>query len=187
MNNDPVKTMRLFFMDNQHAWPKGVDLAGDLVIWPDQGIYPQSAPVALCSHPNFDGRILVQAATRTILVTFCPDAVTQADVSNQINSRKRPEQYRVAVDALVQRIMLWREAAGLAGKPSDDIHPMTLLKWLATACPDEAKVLRAALQVLLGLPKVIGKLDEDGVKNAFTNADDMLSALDGALTLKSGG
>lgn len=190
MNTDPVKTMRLFFMDNQHAWPKDVDLAGDLVIWPDQGLYPTGTPVSMCSHPNFDGRIVVQAATHTILVTFCKDAKTSDDIKNIMSNRKRPEQYRVAVDALVQRIMLWRKAKEFSddpAAPTDDIHPMTLLKWLATACPDEAKVLHAALQVLLGLPMVFKRLDEEGVKNAYTNADEMLSALDGALTLKGGG
>lgn len=188
MNNTPVKTMRLFFMDNQHAWPKDVDLAGDLVIWPDSGLYPAGTPVSMCSHPSYEGRIIVQAMTHTILVTFCAGAKGQSDIKDIMSSRKRPEQYRIAVDALVQRIMLWRAASSTHPTgPSDDIHPMTLLKWMATACQPEAKIMRAALQVLMQTPGAFKMLEAEGVQHAFTGADEMLSALDGALTLKAGG
>ena len=177
---EPAKSMRLFFIDNQGLWPENTQLAGDFVIWPDTGVYPTAQPVSLASHPSFDGKIVVQAGSQSIIVTFCPGAKDQVEVRKQLSARglaNRPEQYRVAVDAIIQRIMLWRNDRE-SGEIRDDAHPFALMEWMKKAHAEETKVYLAALKLLLANTDAINALKAEGLPDAWDIADSMASALE---------
>lgn len=72
--SSPLKSMKLFFIDNQVSWSDKAVLAGDLVLWPDDNKYPAFVPVASAKHPNFDGTIVVLAGNRHIIVSLCEGA-----------------------------------------------------------------------------------------------------------------
>lgn len=176
----PVKSMRLFFIDNQGLWPDGTQLAGDFVIWPDTGVYPTAQPVSLAGHPSFAGKIVVQAGSQSIIVTFCPGAKDVADCRKQLSARgleNRPEQYRVAVDAIIQRIMLWRNDRQ-SGEIRDDAHPFALMEWMKKAHHEETKVYLKALKLLLANTEAINELRAEGLTDAWDIADSMASALE---------
>lgn len=177
---EPVKSMRLFFIDNQGLWPQGTQLAGDFVIWPDTGVYPTAQPVSLASHPSFDGKIVVQAGSQSIIVTFCPGATNVEECRKQLSARgleNRPEQYRVAVDGIIQRLMLWRNDRS-PGEIRDDAHPFSLLEWMKTHHPEEARILHTALKLLLKAGAPIEELGKGGINNVWDKADSMASALE---------
>ncbi len=144
----PIKSMELFLIDNQQVWGKGAKLVGDFIVWPDDGIYPSYAPVGILTHPNYDGRIVVQAGNRGIVVSFCAGAKDGKDCQRILSAKDRPEQYRIAIDALV--------LAG-AGTASDlkevgghehqqGVNVLALVAWLAKSAPPEAAVMAEALR-----------------------------------------
>jgi len=154
--SDAVKSMGLFFIDNQGIWPEGAVLAGDLVLWPDDGKYPAFAPVAAATHPNYDGTVVVQAGNRGLVISFCAGARDGAAVRKSMSAKgdAGPEQYRIAVDGIVQRIMLWRAGKEKA-EGRTDVHPFALLEWMCKANPREAAILQKALLLLLAKPEPI--------------------------------
>ncbi len=180
-----IKSMELFAIDNQQVWGKGAKLIGDYVVWPDDGIYPSFAPVGILTHPNFDGRVVVQAGNRGIVVTFCPKAKNPDDCKRQLGAKERPEQYRLALEALVHRLVLAGAGtdADLSVEPvpshGKGLDPLALIAWLAKASPKEAAVVEAALKafasnpvpVAYGKPEDLTSLLKD---DAYQVADDML-------------
>lgn len=153
-STDPLKSMKLFFIDNQGGWPDTAVLAGDLVLWPDEGKYPAFTPIASAKHPAFDGTVIVQAGNRGLIVTLCAGANTMPEVRTAMSAKGAgaPEQYRIAVDAIVHRIMLWR---ALDKQEQSSVHPFALLQWLQTAHPKEAAVIQKALKQLYAKPEAV--------------------------------
>lgn len=157
-----IKSMELFFIDNQAAWPPGTQLVGDLVVARDDGKYPSFQAVASAKHPNFDGLIITQAGNRGILVTFCAGARNAEEVRKimSLKGRHAPEQYRIAVDAIVHRMMLWREDQA-AHKVDNRVHPFALLQWLQASHPAEASVIQRALKRFYAKPEAV-PFEKDG-------------------------
>lgn len=176
--SDPLKSMKLFFIDNQAGWPEEAVLAGDLVLWPDDGKYPSFTPVASAKHPAFDGQIIVQAGNRGLIISLCPGAVSMQDVRRILSAKGElgPEQYRVAVDAIVHRLMLYRAA----GPETDAVHPFALLQWMQKANPMEAAIIQKALKLLYAKPEGIAYPTADG-SNAFLNRELVHQEVEGML------
>ncbi len=165
---DPIKSMAVFFIDNRQAWPENAHLHGNLVLWPDTGKYPTFTPVALAEHPQFDGKIVVQAGNRGIVVSLVAGAQSANDVQKGM-SAKGVEQYRIAVDSIIQAIMLMRadsEGGGAA-------HPISLLTMLRNT--PEGVVISEAVRGWLRDPR-LESLTEPAAK-AFERAEDILEAL----------
>lgn len=191
----PIKSMELFLIDNQQAWGKGSKLVGDLIVWPDTGVYPSYAPVGILTHPNFNGRAVVQAGNRGIVVTFCPGAKDGEDCRRQLSSKEtRPEQYRISIEALVHRLVLagGGTAADLHEVHSRDhqagVEPLALIAWLTKAAPKEAAVLERALTAFCKNPQGIaygpgGEAPELTAQEACQEADSMLTTIHETLRL----
>ena len=158
------KPMRTFFIDNQGMWPTYAMLAGDLVFWKDTGKYPNYVPIAIASHPDYNGRIVLMAGTRGIVIAFCPEAMDAEGVRRCL-SGGMDEKYRIAVDAIIHRMMIWRAA----GEGRGDANPLALLNWLRASSPADAEVLAKGLRLLLKDPKT---------KEDWEKADEMLTSLD---------
>ena len=150
----PIKNMRMFFIDNQAGWPADAVLAGDLVIWPDDTKYPSFVPVASARHPAFDGQVIVQAGARRLIVSLCPGAKDAMDVRRIMSAKgaRGPEQYQVAIDGIVQRVMLHRASS----EGSDNqVHPFALLQWMQRSHPKEAAIIQKALKLLYAKPEAV--------------------------------
>ncbi len=152
--NESVKAMPLFFIDNQKSWPKSAQLLSDLVFWPDDGIYPSYTPIASARLPGFDGLVIAQAGNLGLVVTFLPGVgkdgkAIQAAMSNK---KERPEQYRIAVDSIIQRLALMRVNQD-AGVQQDSVHPFSLLSWLAKSHSKEGAILVDALTAYMKAPE----------------------------------
>jgi len=170
------KAMELFFIDNQQVWPEGTRQAGDLAVWEDhQGVYPSFMPITMANHPNFDGKIVVSAGTGSILIGFYPGAKSADDVRRMIKKHEPILQYRVAVEAFIQRMVL----DIMGGTPNDNADPIALLTWMVRNHKDESTVVMAALQNLLQNPEALKATQEhmSGVDPAFTHAEEMLSSM----------
>jgi len=156
-DDDKPKSMELFFIDNQCAFGKGAKLLGDYVVWVDDGYFPSFAPVSLATHPNFNGKVVVTAGNRGIVVTFCKGATDQADVRRIMSLKDRPEQYRIAIDAIVHRLVLAgagsdRDLSPEVGHHGQGVEPLALMAWLVRSAPKEAMVIAAALDAYLRQP-----------------------------------
>lgn len=184
----PIKSMELFTIDNQQVWGKGARLVGDYVVWPDQGIYPSYAPVGVLTHPNYDGKVVVQAGNRGIVVTFCPSARDQNDCRRILSAKERPEQYRLAVDAIVHRLILAGAGTDKDLSPSvsashgSGLDPLAVMAWLARSAPKEAAVVEAALKAFAKSPQPVGYGKPEDMtallkEDAYQAADDMLVTL----------
>lgn len=138
------KSMPVFFIDNQGLWPKGAKLLTDIVVSPDAGKYPTFIPVAAAEHPNYNGKVVVMAGNRGIVVSFVPGAQSSDDVRKSL-SKGNCEQYRIAVDAIIHRLVLMREETEGGGAA----HPLALLNMLATQDPVAAQVLVDALKTFM--------------------------------------
>ncbi len=171
-----IKSMPVFFIDNQQLWPKGAELHGNMVLWPDGGKYPGMAGIAIASHPEFEGKIVAQAGNRTILITFVPDANTQAEIRAKMSAKEPLEQYRVAVDGLVHAIMLKRANAEGGG----DCHPLELLTMLAKTSPLDAAILVQALKKWLRDPTPGAPNDANTQAAMVQSAEEMVGALKGS-------
>lgn len=145
-----IKSMPVFFIDNRQAWPEAAILLKNLVVWPDIGVYPSSTPVAIADHPCYDGKILVQAGNRSLVVSFIQGARNQNDV--RLGLQKQPEQYRIAVDSIIHAILIMKNELA-AGAVANDVHPFTLLNLLKDT--PEGEVLRLALKQMLGTESAI--------------------------------
>lgn len=138
---DDIKSMPVFFLDNKHMWSSEAILLKNLVLWPDGGKYPTFKPVSIARHPQFDGMITVLAGNRRIVVTFLPGVESQAEIPKAMNLH--PEQYCIAIEAIVHAIMVHKaEADGVIGG-SGDINALTVLN--AIKGMPEAQLLRDAL------------------------------------------
>lgn len=185
---DQPKSMRLFFIDNQGSWPPGARQVGDLVVWPDTGKYPTYAPIAFGKHPNFDGVFVVQAGNRGVLVSFAHGVKEQGkDLADAMSGKgKQVTQIRIAVDALVHRLVLDMHGEAEAGH--DDADPLALLSWLATAPKSKlhaivlATVLRGLMDDADKLALLTQRLREiDLQADAFTLVDGMLTTIEQTL------
>jgi hypothetical protein len=167
--SDVIKAMPLFFIDNQAEWPKGAELIGDLVVWPDEGMYPTFQPIASAKLAGFDGIVIVQAGSRRLVVTFLAGAHDNDSIRKAMSDKKnRPEQYCIAVDAIVQRLMLMR-TGNEAGMMQDGVHPFSLLAWLAKSHKADAEIIRDALAMYLKAP---------ASPEACARAEDMRHSID---------
>jgi hypothetical protein len=152
---DGIKSMPVFFLDNKHMWPESAVLLKNLVLWPDSGKYPSFAPVAVAQHPQLDGKIVVQAGNRSIVVTILPGAQSQADIRKGMSAKgaQQPEQYRIAVDALIHSVMLMKAALAAGSEAGadlggvGDINALTVLNVLKDM--PEGQLLRDALTCYL--------------------------------------
>ncbi len=194
---DIVKSMKLFFIDNQGAWPAHKDgtckaeLVGDLVLYPDDGKYPNYVPVACATHPNFDGTIVVQAGTRGLLVSFVSDATPEDNLKERFRTMKGIEQYRVAIDAVVHRIVL-HLAQRNEGTVTSEVDPLSLVAWMAASDKGRgaAHVILSALKLLM---KDVGalKLTDDYLKitknggNAFDICDALMTSIQQAVAARA--
>jgi hypothetical protein len=182
----PLKSMGLFFIDNQGAWPSDKDgtckaeMAGDLVLWPDQGKYPTYVPVAVARHPNFDGAVIVQAGNKGLVITFIKDATNDQQVRRAFATGKF-EQYRLALDAIIHRVMLWRADVD---EGSSDVGPLALMSWLAASEKGRplAMVIADCLSRLLADPAELtalkARMINAGVEaEPFTLAEEALRTL----------
>lgn len=195
---DQPKSMGLFFIDNLGAWPKGARQVGDLVVWADTGIYPTGVPIASAAHPAFDGRVVMQAVARGLVLSFVHGASTTDDVMKALSklpASATPDgakrfnvcqvtQHRVAVDAIINRVVLdmynQDDADALSAA-----HPFALLKALAAGSPKEADLLVRALKTYMRH----GDVSKDALAypQAWQDADDMLSNLEAAVSASSNG
>jgi hypothetical protein len=163
-----LKSMAVFYVDNQHMWPPTAVLLKNLVVWPDAGKYPSYTPVALANHPEFDGKIVVQAGNRGIVVSLLAGAETPEDIRASMSGK--PEQYRIAIESVVHAIMLMR--AQTEGE-RNDAHPVTLLNMLKDT--SEGANLRDALKHYLAtFPK---DADVNDALTRYGQCEDLLEAL----------
>jgi hypothetical protein len=176
-----LKSMNLFFIDNQVSWSDKAVLAGDLVLWPDDNKYPSFVPVASARHPNFDGTIVVLAGNRHIIVSLCEGAYDSAGVRKTMSAKgdAGPEQYGIAIDGIIQRVLLWRETDGGLGH-EDGVHPFALLQWMQRSHPAEAAVIRKALDQLYAKPVAFVYVTKDG-QHEFLNREQVHEHVEGML------
>lgn len=173
---DQPKSMGVFILDNQGTWPEGAEQAGDLVVWPDQGRYPTFVPIAAAKHPNFNGQVVVLAGNRGLVVAFVAGAQDLDDVRAALKSRKGVTQFRVAIDAIIHRLVL--HCMGEAGS-HDHVHPTTIFSWLATQHRREAEVVAQGLRALSKTPGIS--------QDTFETADRILETLAIAPLLRPAG
>lgn len=180
----PLKSMKLFFIDNQVSWSDKAVLAGDLVLWPDDNKYPAFVPVASAKHPNFDGTIVVLAGNRHIIVSLCEGAKDAAGVRKKMSAKgdAGPEQYGIAIDGIIQRVLLWRDPSlsSAMGGASDGVHPFALLQWMQRAHPLEAAIIRKALDQLYAKPVAFAYQAENG-KSEFIDREKVHEHVEGML------
>jgi len=179
---DTPKSMEVFFIDNQGIYPEETCKVGDLIVWPDDGAYPTYQPIAMAVHPNFDGSTVVLAGNRGLVVAFVPQARTQDDIRKSLSGKgPKPIQFRIAVDALIHRIVLWK----MEDKDfKDDCHPFALLAWLMKSQPAYGAVLIAGLKLLLKSPDAIVEVNKELAEGAgmrtyegFLLAESMLDSM----------
>lgn len=153
-----IKSMGLFYIDNQGAWPSGSQLVGDLVLWEDKGKYPTYVPVSIATHPNFDGKIVVHAGNRGLLVSFVFGAQSEKDIGQALKTMEGVAQYRIAIDAIVHRLVLHLND----GEVRNDADALSLAAWMATQSKSRpyAQVIRAALATLLANPQALSLITE---------------------------
>lgn len=182
------KAMPLFFIDNQQEWPEGAKLVGDLVLWADHGKYPNYVPVATARSPLHDGTIVVQAGNRGLIISFL-DSKNEVGIRREMSAfngkledeRTKPKQYRVAIDAIIHRLLIMRHNSD-AGMYDNGVHPFSLLAWLAKAHPKEAMVLTHALkQVLAKTTDLECAGRELPGTDAFQITEDLISTLEQGL------
>ena len=150
------KSMEMFFIDNQGTWPEHAQLIGDLIAWPDNGKFPAFIPIAMASHPDFDGRIVAMAGNRGLVISFCDGDYSDLGVRTRLSSKTNPpKQYRLAVDGIIHRLVLagagegaLREETAAHGHEAG-VHPAALLNWLCTVGKDESALIRKALRTQL--------------------------------------
>lgn len=186
MSEDP-KSMGVFFIDNRGTWPQHARLIGDLVAWEDSGKYPTSYPIASASHPAFDGRVVVQAVPRCLVISFVHEAKNAADIMASLSALPssatevgstakrvcRVTQYQLGVDAIINRMVL--ELVDAPEAHTTELHPFALLKALAFQSPADAAVLILALRAFM-------RSDAPKTPETFSRADDMMSNLRASLT-----
>ena len=189
------KSMKLFFIDNQGEWPDDADLIGDLVVWPDKGKHPTFTPVALASAADFDGKIVVMAGDRGLVVAFCAGAKDPRAVQKAM-SGPGLEQYRIGLDAIVQRLLIHRHQQatetdtvdGMAAttKRDDEVSTTSLLTWLARSNKADAGILASALRSFLKAPfaEESGLMSESTAREGWEKASELLQVLEAALATK---
>jgi hypothetical protein len=196
-DSDLIKSMRVFFIDNQGAWPTAegggskAELVGNFVVWPDPGKYPSYVPIAMAEHPHHDGKIVVMAGNRGIVLAFITGAKNADEVRVEMSKKGAPnvEQYRIAVDSLIHAVMLHRNPQK---QVTDDVDPLSLLTWMASSEKGRATsaVIANAVSDLMSNP---GKLKEltatlqahDPTADAFMTCDGILSTIQQAWAVRS--
>jgi len=183
---DIIKSMKVFFIDNQGSWPtdrSGVSkakLVGDLVFWPDRGKYPTYVPIAVATHPNYDGKIVTMAGSRGMVVSFIAGARTDDDIRSALSAMdERVDQYRVAVDALVHRMVLAIDETSRDGGlcETSEVEPLAMVAWMAGSekGKNAAAVIATALRKLLADPETLKQFHHI---DAFTVADGLLTSIE---------
>lgn len=106
------KSMEMFFVDNRATYTREAQLAGDLVLAPDEGVYPRAIPVAGASHPSFDGKIVVMAGNRTLLVAMVHGARSEKDCQKIMSAMPKSakegkvQQYSIGLDSIIHRVVM---------------------------------------------------------------------------------
>lgn len=175
---DPIKSMPVFFVDNQHMWPAGAELHKSLVVWKDEGKYPTYTPIAVADHPQFEGKVVLQAGNRGIVVSFVAGASSMADVQKGM-SAKGLEQYRISAESIVHSLMLMREQEEESA--GGDANPIALLTMLAKSSPLDAGILIQALKAWMRDPKPGAPNDASTQAAMVESAEEMTEALRAAL------
>ncbi len=173
---DPIKSMAVFFIDNQQSFPEGAKLHGSLVAWPDNGKYPSYIPVGVADHPQFSGKMVMQAGNRGLVVSLVAGAKSLEDVRKGM-SAKGLEQYRISVESILHAIMLMR--ADTEGLSEGDLHPIAILTILAKSAPKEANIIGQALTSWMRNPEMT-RIEGDQAAFVAT-AEEMRDAIDKAL------
>lgn len=192
------KPMKLFFIDNQGEWPVEAQLIGDLVVWPDKGKYPTFTPVAMASAADFDGRIVMMAGNRGLVMAFCPGAKDPRSVQKAM-SGPNLEQYRIDLTAIVQRMLIHRhqqatETDAVDGEAAvnareNEVNPAKLLTWLARSSKEDAVILINALRAFYrhpfsGEPNDLFSVED--AARAVGKAEELLQVLEAALASGDG-
>lgn len=106
------KSMEMFFVDNRATYTQEAQLAGDLVLAPDDGVYPRAIPVAGATHPSFDGKIVVLAGNRTLLVALVHGARNEKDCQRIMSAMPKSakegkvQQFTIGLDSIIHRVMM---------------------------------------------------------------------------------
>jgi hypothetical protein len=188
--------MPVFFVDNQGAWPTDdnglsqAQLVGNLVLWPDTGKYPTFQPIAMADHPQFDGKIVVMAGSRRVVMAFVKNAQSADDVRKAMTHKTEDvEQYCLAVDALIQAVMLHRLSGGPVNEVSD---PLSILAWLSASKEggDASLVIAAALNWFMKMPELVKQANNmlqrpGATPDAFMISDGIVSTLQQALAMRA--
>lgn len=174
-----LKSMPVFFIDNQNLLTEGSELIGNLVISKETPAkYPTAAMISAASVNGFDGLIVLQACTNSI-VAFIFDGKTTKDLQEirEVMTKKKPSQwpswihmYQVNAAGLIQFLALYH--TGQAG--SDDMNPYTLMDLLAAKGGKEAAIIQQSLKDFCRAPEVEGVTP----KEAFETVERLLLSWD---------
>ena len=175
-----MKSMQVFFIDNQGLLTKDAELIGNLVIskvFPPAK-FPIAAMVGQASVADFDGLIVVQAQNGAIVFNVF-DGKSKDDLEEirSIMTKKKPSawpswihQYRIDIMALIQFVALYH--AGEAG--NDEVNPYNLLDLLARKGGKESAIIRQGLRDFCRAPEV----PDVEPKEAFETAERLLLSWD---------
>jgi len=154
-----LKSMPVFFIDNQGILPDGAELVGGVVITKEPPAkYPTAAMISAATVNGFDGLIVLQACTHSI-IAFVFDGKTTKDLPaiRQIMTTQKPScwpewihMYQINAAGLIQFVALYHR--GEAG--SDEVNPYHLMDLLARRGGPEAAVMRQSLHDFCRAPEV---------------------------------
>lgn len=182
------KSQGLHYVDNSHTYPADAAMAGELVLWKDDGVYPGGVPIVLASHPSLEGRIIVQGGNRTLLVSIVFGAKDMTDVTRALsglpaNAREDEtlrrskdfwvQQYRIDLGALINRVVM-HQFNVQEGAPLSDISSLKLLTALARSEAADAAVIKVALEAAMRAPDTLNP-------EQWKLADEMASSLTAAI------
>lgn len=174
-----LKSMAVFFVDNQSLMADNAQLHQNLVFSPDEGKYPTAAPIGQATVNGFDGVVIVQAVPGAVVVSLL-EGISKKDINEirRIMSAKpsqRPDcfrQYRIDVMALIQATLLYD--AGELG--SNEASPYRAMDLIAHSGGDEAAIVKAALEQFLKDPEIDAKPGPE----MFEKAENLLVSFGGA-------
>jgi hypothetical protein len=173
------KSMDMFFIDNRASFTSEAVLAGDLILAPDDGVYPRAVPVASATHPAFDGRVVVMAGNRTLVVALVHGAKSDRDVQTIMSAMPksakegRVNQYVVALDPIVHRVVSHAYQEQEGDVPAN-VTLGKILVAMATEHPTETDNLRIALRHALRH----GKEDLGMTPDVWQSLSEMAEILD---------
>ncbi len=168
------KSMDLFFIDNRSSFTQEAVLAGDLILAPDEGVYSQAIPVASATHPAFDGRVVVMAGNRTLVVALVSGAHTDGDVRRIMSDMPKSaktghvQQFVIALDSIIHRVV----SHAYQAQENDVLASVklgTILAALVTEYPTESGHIRTAMEHMMRH----GKADTGMSQEAWNSLSEM--------------